>query len=311
MARDGVLLVNLGTPSAPTAPAVRRYLAEFLSDPRVVELPRWLWLPLLHGVILRVRPARSARKYSSIWTPEGSPLALHTACQTERLRAALPGTQVEYAMRYGEPGIAPALGKFSGCGNLGVLPLYPQYSRSTTESVRDCLPAGIRMVESFHDHPAYIAALAANVRRHWDARGRGAMLVMSFHGLPRRAVERGDPYEKQCRSTASLLASALQLRASEWKVAFQSRFGAAEWLQPYTQATLVELARGGLPRVDVMCPGFVSDCLETLEEIGIEARRSFYAAGGREFHLLNCLNEAPEWIDALVRIARDRLRDQA
>ena len=163
------------------------------------------------------------------------------------------------------------------------------------------------MIEDFHDHPAYIGALASSVRRHWDAHGRGEALVMSFHGLPRRAVERGDPYEKQCRATASLLASEVGLRASEWKLTFQSRFGAAEWLQPYTQPALVELARGGLRRVDVMCPGFVSDCLETLEEIGVEARRSFLAAGGREFHLLSCLNEAPEWIDALVRIARDRL----
>lgn len=310
MARDGVLLVNLGTPSAPTAQAVRTYLAEFLSDPRVVELPRWLWLPLLHGVILKVRPARSARKYALIWTPEGSPLALHTVRQTDRLRAALPGTQIECAMRYGEPAIAATLARFSGCRNIVVLPLYPQYSRSTTESVRDCLPAGIRMIENFHDHPAYVAALAANVRRHWDAHGRGGMLVMSFHGLPRRAVERGDPYRTQCEITARLLAAALDLHGSDWKLTFQSRFGAAEWLQPYTQPTLVELARSGFQRVDVICPGFVSDCLETLEEIGIEARRSFLEAGGREFHLLNCLNEAPDWIDALVRIVRDRLQGQ-
>lgn len=311
MARDGVLLVNLGTPSAPTAQAVRTYLAEFLADPRVVELPRWLWLPLLHSVILKVRPARSARKYALIWTPEGSPLALHTVRQTDRLRAALPGTQVEYAMRYGEPEIAATLAGFSGCKDVVVLPLYPQYSRSTTESVRDRLPAGTRMVESFHDHPAYVAALAANVRRHWDAHGRARMLVMSFHGLPRRAVERGDPYQRQCGETVRLLAAVLALSPTEWKITFQSRFGAAEWLQPYTRPTLVELARSGFQRVDVICPGFVSDCLETLEEIGIEARRSFLEAGGREFHLLSCLNEAPEWIDALARIARDRLQGQA
>ena len=184
----GVLLVNLGTPSAPTAQAVRAYLAEFLADPRVVELPRWLWLPILHGIVLQVRPRRSAAKYASIWTPQGSPLAVHTASQAQLLRAALPGMHVEYAMRYGEPGIAAALSKLSGCSDLAVLPLYPQYSRSTTESVRDRLPQGMRMIESFHDHPKYISAVAAGVKRHWEAHGRGQMLLMSFHGLPRRSV---------------------------------------------------------------------------------------------------------------------------
>ncbi len=311
MAVDGVLLVNLGTPSAPTAQEVRRYLAEFLSDPRVVELPRWLWLPLLYGMVLNVRPKRSAAKYAAIWTAEGSPLAVHTARQTELLRAALPGIRVEYAMRYGEPGIASVLIKLSSCERLTVLPLYPQFSASTTASVRDCLAAGVRMVENFHDHPAYLAALAANVRQHWDVHGRGEILVMSFHGLPKRTVERGDPYEKQCRATALLLASALGLRAGDWKVTFQSRFGAAEWLQPYTQPSLVAMAQDGVKRVDVVCPGFVSDCLETLEEIGIVAQRAFLEAGGREFRLIPCLNESPEWIAALAALARDPDRGQA
>lgn len=311
MAVDGVLLVNLGTPSAPTAQEVRRYLAEFLSDPRVVELPRWLWLPLLYGIVLNVRPKRSAAKYAAIWTAEGSPLAVHTARQTELLRAALPGIRVEYAMRYGEPGIASVLIKLSSCERLAVLPLYPQFSRSTTESVRDCLPAGIQLIENFHHHPSYIAALAANVRRHWDAHGRGEILVMSFHGLPKRTVERGDPYEKQCRATALLLASALDVRAGDWKVTFQSRFGAAEWLQPYTQPSLVAMAQDGVKRVDVVCPGFVSDCLETLEEIGIAAQRAFLEASGREFHLIPCLNESPEWIATLAALAREPYRGQA
>jgi protoporphyrin/coproporphyrin ferrochelatase len=298
----GVLLVNLGTPAAPTAQAVRTYLAEFLSDPRVVELPRFVWLPILHGIVLRTRPQRSAQKYAAIWTPEGSPLAVHTARQAALLGAALPATQVEYAMRYGEPSIANALARFRD--RPLVLPLYPQYSRATTESVRDVLRAGTRMIDSFHDHPAYIGALAENVRQHWAAHGRAQTLVMSFHGLPRRSVERGDPYEAQCRATARVLASALGLGETQWKLTFQSRFGAAKWLEPYTQPTLVELARAGVRSVDVVFPGFVSDCLETLEEIGIVAQAAFRAAGGSELRLVPCLNEAPLWIGALAEIAQ-------
>jgi len=304
---NGVLLVNLGTPSAPTAQAVRAYLGEFLADPRVVELPRFLWLPILHGIVLRTRPARSAEKYAAIWTAEGSPLAVHTARQANLLRAALAQAQVEHAMRYGEPSIASALARLARCRDLVVLPLYPQYSRSTNESVRDRLPPGTRMIESFHDHPAYIAALAAGVRRHWEQQGRSAMLVMSFHGLPERAVKRGDPYADQCHATARALAASLGLAPNEWRVTFQSRFGAARWLKPYTQPALVDLARRGARRVDVVCPGFVSDCLETLEEIGIAAREAFLAAGGTDFHLLPCLNESPEWIEALATIARSAL----
>lgn len=298
----GILLVNLGTPCAPTADAVKRYLAEFLSDPRVVELPRLLWLPILHGIVLRSRPAKSAEKYALVWTPEGSPLAVHTRKQAELLGRET-GAPVAYAMRYGAPAIGPAAARLKA--PFVVLPLYPQYSRSTTESVRDCLPPGAPFVESFHAHPAYIAALAATVRRHWDAQGKGEKLVMSFHGLPQRAVDRGDPYERQCRETGALLGKELQLSREDYEVTFQSRFGAAKWLQPYTQPTLVELARSGVRRVDVVCPGFVSDCLETLEEIGITARAAFMAAGGRGFQLVPCLNEAPEWISALARIARE------
>ena len=298
----GVLLVNLGTPAAPTAQAVRSYLEEFLSDPRVVELPRFVWLPILHGVVLRTRPKRSAEKYAAIWTAEGSPLAVHTARQAKLLRAALPNMQVEYAMRYGEPSIAVALGRLPA--NPMVLPLYPQYSRATTESVRDVLPPGTRMIESFHDHPAYIGALAENVRLHWDTHGHADMLVMSFHGLPKRSIERGDAYETQCRATARLLAKALDLREGQWTLTFQSRFGAAKWLEPYTQPTLVELARSGERRVDVVFPGFVSDCLETLEEIGITAKAAFLEAGGTELRLVPCLNESPAWIAALASIVR-------
>lgn len=278
---------------------MRAYLAEFLSDPRVVKLPRFVWLPILYGLVLRTRPARSAEKYAAIWSAEGSPLASHTARQAELLQKELR-LPVAHAMRYGEPAIARALQSLPQ-DDVTVIPLYPQYSESTTESVADRLPRAIRMIRDFHDHPGYISALAANVRRHWAANGRAAVLIMSFHGLPKRA---GGAYERQCRATGRLLANALGLQEREWRLTFQSRFGFAEWLQPYTEPTLVELAKSGVPRVDVVCPGFVSDCLETLEEIGIGARRRFLEAGGREFYLLSCLNEAPEWIAALALIAR-------
>jgi ferrochelatase len=285
---------------------VRAYLAEFLSDPRVVQLPRWLWLPVLHGIVLRTRPARSAKKYASIWTPEGSPLAVHTRRQAQLLGMVLAerSDKVAYAMRYGAPTIAEGLKKLSGCGQLVVVPLYPQFSRSTTESIRDVIGPKVAMVESFHDHPAYIAALAAGVQRHWTTHGKGGKLVMSFHGLPKRAVDQGDPYLAQCQATAKILAGTLRIAPADYAVTFQSRFGAAEWLQPYTEPTLVALAKQGVARVDVVCPGFVSDCLETLEEIAVEAKHAFLGAGGREFHALPCLNESPEWIKALDAISR-------
>ena len=291
-----VLLVNLGTPAAPTAPAVRRYLAEFLADPRVVPLPRLLWLPLLHGVVLPLRARQSAHKYAQIWTPEGSPLAVHTARIAQRL-AEHTRLSVAYAMRYGEPSIGGALAKLA---DPVVVPLYPQYAQSTTGSVLDVLPRGVPVVRGFHDHPAYIAALAASVRRHWEECGRGLMLLISFHGLPQRMAR---DYETQCRTTAALLARALELRDAEWRVTFQSRFGYARWLEPYTEQTLIELARDGLRRADVICPGFVADCLETLEEIGIRARRRFEEAGGESLELVACLNDSPEWIAALGEIS--------
>jgi protoporphyrin/coproporphyrin ferrochelatase len=261
-------------------------------------------LPILYGFILRNRPKKSAQKYAAIWTSQGSPLAVHTKQQALLLGKALAerSIKVAYAMRYGKPSIQEGLKQLADCGELVVVPLYPQFSRSTTESIRDVLPAGIEMIEQFHDHPAYIAALAAVVQRHWAAHGK-ALLVMSFHGLPQRSVDRGDPYQKQCVATAKVLAGVLRLAPAEYRVTFQSRFGAAKWLQPYTAPTLVSLAMEGLKRVDVVCPGFVSDCLETLEEIAIEGRKIFMDAGGGEFHALPCLNEAPEWIAALGKIA--------
>ena len=277
---------------------MRSYLAEFLSDPRVVRLPRLVWLPILHGIVLRKRPAQSAAKYAAIWTAEGSPLAVHTRRQAALLQIALADAKVEYAMRYGEPSLAAARVRLP---EAKVLPLYPQYSDSTTGSIIDVMGPGQQIVMQFYDHPAYIEALAANVRRHWQAHGRGAKLVMSFHGLPKRG---GALYAGQCYGTSKLLADRLQLGAGEWITTFQSRFGFTEWLQPYTAPTLVSLAQRKVGRVDVVCPGFVSDCLETLEEIGIEARGAFLTAGGREFHLIACLNESPEWIAALAAIVR-------
>lgn len=293
-----ILLVNLGTPAAPTPPAVRAYLAEFLSDPRVVALPRWLWLPILHGIVLRRRPRESAHKYAQIWMPEGSPLAVYTARQA-RLLAEKTGERVDYAMRYGAPAVRAVYARMN---DPLVLPLYPQYADSTTASVMDALPANARVLREFHAHPAYIAALAAVVRRHWQQHGRGGMLLMSFHGLPQRGA---GSYPEDCAHTAKLLARELELGESEWRLAFQSRFGYAKWLEPYTEATLAELARSGIGRVDVVCPGFVADCLETLEELGIRGREVFLGAGGREYHLVPCLNDSPEWIAALAAIARD------
>lgn len=273
---------------------MRAYLAEFLSDPRVVELPRWLWLPILHGIVLRRRPAASARRYARIWTAEGSPLAVHTARQAELLRAAT-GLPVAHAMRYGEPSIASVLRNLPG--PVRVVPLYPQYARSTTESIRDVVGRDVAFVEQFHDHPAYLAALAALVEERPD------VLVMSFHGLPQRAVARGDPYRDQCLRTARLLAEALRLPPAAYRVTFQSRFGPARWLQPYTADVLAELGAARTRRVHVLCPGFVADCLETLEEIALEGRDIFIRAGGGEFRALPCLNESPRWIEALAAIA--------
>jgi len=326
MTSTAILLVNLGTPDAPTPRAVKRYLAEFLGDPRVVELPRWLWLPILHGIVLLVRPAKSAAKYATIWTSEGSPLKVHTERQAKLLkgflahgrRQAPEPVAVDWAMRYGNPSIPAALDRLSAAGarRILVLPLYPQFAGSTTASTQDAVaawrerqttPPEIDLLPEFHQHPGYIDALAAAVRDHWEKNGRGDKLVMSFHGIPKRSVDRGDPYADQCHATARLLAAALHLPDGAWLATFQSRFGAAEWLQPYTQPSLETLAREGLASVDVICPGFPADCLETLEEIAGECREAFLHAGGRAFAYIPCLNERDDWIGTLVDIALDRL----
>ncbi len=318
-----ILLCNLGTPDAPTAPALRRYLAEFLSDRRVVEIPRIAWWPLLHGIILRTRPARSAAKYQTIWTEEGSPLLLWTRKQATMLHGWLgqAGLSVPVlpAMRYGEPAIAAQLQALADAGaqRILVLPLYPQYSATTTASVIDGVMAWagrtrrlpeLRFVNGYHTHPDYIAALAQSVRAHWQREGgRAEQLVMSFHGIPERNVRLGDPYAEQCRATAELLAHALGLASDRYRLTFQSRFGRARWLQPYTEPTLVALAQGGTRSVDVICPGFTGDCLETLQEIDQEAREAFLKAGGETFRYIPCLNDSNAWISALSRIAQQHL----
>jgi ferrochelatase len=321
--RTGVLLVNLGTPAAPTAQAVRPYLKAFLSDPRVVEIPRALWWLILNGIILNTRPKKSAAKYAAVWTADGSPLLAHTEKQAKLLKGwlgehiASPFT-VDYAMRYGEPSISTVLDrlKAAGCDRILLLPAYPQYAASTTATANDAAfewlrsvrnqPA-LRTVRHYHDHPAYIHALAANVRDYWQMHGRPDVLLTSFHGVPRAVLDKGDPYHCECQKTGRLLAEALGLDAKQYRLTFQSRFGRAEWLQPYTDKTLHTLAREQVKRVDVVAPGFTADCLETLEELGMEGRAAFLGAGGKEFHYIPALNEHPLWIDALGRIALENL----
>ena len=321
-ARTAVLYCNLGTPDEPTAPAVRRYLAQFLGDSRVVEIPKPIWMLILHGIILRTRPAKSAAKYASVWTPEGSPLMVWTQKQAKLLKGFLgeQGHQVDVrvAMTYGNPGVAQVLDqlKAEGFTRVLVLPAYPQYSGTTTAALFDAIyhwaqrtrnVPELRFVNRYHDDPGYIGALAATVQRHWQANGQPDHLVMSFHGVPERTLHLGDPYHCECHKTGRLLAEHLGLSRQQYTVTFQSRFGKAKWLEPYTEPTLIALAKAGTQRVDVMCPGFPSDCLETLEEINMEAREAFLHAGGAEFHYIPCLNDDLGWVRALTAIAEQHL----
>ena len=321
-ARTAVLLCNLGTPDAPTASALRRYLGQFLSDHRVVEIPRAAWLPILHGIILRTRPAKSAAKYATVWTTEGSPLAVWTTKQATLLRGWLGeaghNVLVRPAMRYGNPSIASQLDalKAEGATRVLILPLYPQYSGTTTASVFDAVYTWaartrnipeLRFVNHYHDDAGYIDALASTVRAHWKHHGPPDKLVMSFHGVPERTLHLGDPYHCESHKTARLLAERLGLQKSDWQLTFQSRFGKAKWLEPYTEPTLIEMGKAGVGRVDVICPGFTGDCLETLEEINQEAREAFLHAGGKEFHYIPCLNDSPDWITALSAVAQQHM----
>ena len=321
--RTAVLLVNLGTPEAPTKPALRRYLRQFLWDPRVVEIPRPVWWLILNGVVLNLRPAKSAAKYAKIWMKDGSPLKVHTERQAALLKRELgangmPDVEVAWAMRYGQPSIASVLDSFKreGMERVLVVPVYPQYAASSTASVMDDVadwikrsrnPLEIRFIKHFHDHPGYIAAVASTVGEHWAANGRPDKLVMSFHGLPRRSLDLGDPYYCECQKTGRLLAESLDLAKDDYLITFQSRFGKAEWLQPYTQATLEKLGHDGTGRVDVVCPGFVADCLETLEEIAMDCKGDFLSSGGKEFHYIPCVNERPDWISALSDLVATHL----
>jgi ferrochelatase len=317
--RTAVLLCNLGTPDAPTASAVRRYLAEFLGDHRVVEIPRLIWMAILHGIILRVRPAKSAAKYATIWTDEGSPLKIWTDKQAQALQEVFnargEAVTVRYAMNYGNPSIASQLDalKAEGHTRILILPAYPQYSGTTTASVFDAvyrwglqsrvLPE-FRFINHYHDHPAYIQALAERVRAHWAAHGQPERLVMSFHGVPERTLHLGDPYHCECYKTARLLGEALGLSKAQYMVTFQSRFGKAKWLEPYTEPTLIALAEQGVKRIDLICPGFTSDCLETLEEISQEAQEAYLHAGGETFHYIPCLNDSAIWVNGMHELSK-------
>lgn len=330
-AKTAVVLVNLGTPDAPTPDAVRRYLAEFLGDPRVVEIPRPIWMLILHGIILRVRPKKSAAKYATIWTETGSPLQAHTESQARLLDIILRQQGhdliVTWAMRYANNGprsIPATLEQLrsQNATRILLLPMYPQYSASTTGTAIDQAlnwltglrnQPELRYVRNFADDTGYITALTDQIRAHWQQTPPPALpdpgyrLVMSFHGLPERNLKLGDPYFCECHKTARLVAEILNLPPEAVITTFQSRFGKAKWLQPYTEPTLIELARQGVKRVDVLCPGFVADCLETLEEINMEVRAAFLTAGGEHFHYLPCLNETPRWIEALADLTKRHL----
>jgi ferrochelatase len=321
--KTGILLINLGTPDAPTSQAVRPYLKQFLSDPRVVEIPKLLWWFILNGIILNVRPKKSAAKYATVWTDEGSPLRVHTEKQAallqgylgERTKAQLV---VEFAMRYGNPSIPSVLRKMKAqnCQRILVVPMYPQYASSSTATAFDIVfeefrkmrntPA-LRTIRNYHDDQGYIKALANNISDYWMKNGRPDKLVMSFHGVPQYTLDKGDPYHCECHKTARLLAQQLGLKDDQYVLSFQSRFGKAEWIKPYTTATLQDLGKRGTRRVDVVCPGFVADCLETLEEIAQEGKEDFQHAGGGEYHYIPCLNTRNDWIHALTDLVMNNL----
>ena len=336
--RTAVLLVNLGTPDAPTASAVRRYLAEFLHDHRVVSLSRWLWCPILHFVILPLRGPRVAKKYADVWLPGGSPLAVHTAELAAAVQARLPEQRVVHAMRYGNPSMDETVASLraEGVNEIAVLPLYPQYSTTTTASVADkvgMLEDGIRddsirdhgmrdhgvrdgeldfrFIDDYHLDPAWVAAVADSIRAHWAEYGRGERLLFSFHGIPQRLVDAGDPYQRQVWASVDAIVAALGIAPDEARLTFQSRFGREPWLQPYTDKTLQALAAQGVKRVDVVCPGFAVDCLETLEEITVENAALFREAGGDALRYIPCLNASPAHADALAALARRHLQGAA
>jgi ferrochelatase len=321
--KTGVLLVNLGTPDSPTAKDIRRYLGEFLSDPRVIEIPRYLWLPILHGMVLTARPKKLVPRYRGIWMDDGSPLLVYSQRQAAGLRDQLAQrgvhAEVELGMRYGNPSVADAMTRLRalGCERMLVVPLYPQYAASTTATVVDAVTrhAGrlrdqpeLRFIKRFYEDPGYLGAVVARIEAFWREHGRPQKLVMSFHGLPRYSIELGDPYYQDCLRTGRLLRERLGLMPEQVEITFQSRFGAARWLEPYTEPTLKELARLGVTEVDVVCPGFLADCLETLEEIQVECRDAFLAAGGKQFRYIPAVNDDPAWTVALADMVQRNLQ---
>jgi len=321
--KTGVLLVNLGTPDAPTAAAVRPYLKQFLGDPRVVEIPKLIWWFILNVIILNVRPKKSAEKYATVWMSEGSPLRVYLEKQTTLLQGFLGERTkapfiVDFAMSYGSPSIENALHKLKAqnCQRILIMPMYPQYAASATAPVFDQVfstlqkmrntPA-LRTIRNFHDDSGYIKALANNINEYWTKNGRPEKLVMSFHGVPQYTLDKGDYYHCECHKTGRLLAQELGLTAEQYTVSFQSRFGKAEWIKPYTTATLLELGKQNIKRVDVVCPGFTADCLETLEEIAQEGKEDFQHAGGGEFNYIPCLNDRNDWMLALTDLVMENL----
>jgi ferrochelatase len=320
----GVLITNLGTPDAPEARALRPYLKQFLSDPRVVEVPRLLWWLILNGIILRVRPRRSAEAYQTVWTDEGSPLLIHTRDQAQGLQRVLEqrhGTSIKvgFGMRYGQPSIGGALQELmaSGVRQLLVLPLYPQYGGPTTGSTFDAVAADFtarrwvpdfRFVSHYCDHPGYIAAVADSIRAHWADHGSADRLIFSYHGEPRRYLDQGDPYHCQCHKTSRLVAAELGLAEGQYLTTFQSRFGREEWLKPYTDETLKALPGEGVTAVQVVCPGFSADCLETIEEIGVENRDYFLESGGERYEYIPCLNAEDAHVDFLATLVEEQLQ---
>ena len=318
--RIGVCITNLGTPEAPDTKSVRRFLREFLSDPRVIEFPRLGWWFILNTVILTFRPSRSAALYQRVWSQRGSPLLVHTEAQCLAVAERLPQLEVVFGMRYGKPSIGSAIQELArrGVNRIIVLPLYPQYSATTTASTFDAFAQAfkrIRYLPEFHfvtayyDDPGYIGALAESVRDAWSEIPRGERLLMSFHGIPARYAMAGDPYPDQCRITAEHLAEALGITEESWDIGYQSRVGREPWLQPYTAQTLKTWAKQGIKSVDVLCPGFSADCLETVDEIGFESKQLFLRAGGKSLRYIPALNHRPTHITALVNIIKRRITD--
>ena len=314
MQKTGILISNLGTPQQPSTQAVRTYLKEFLSDPYVVDKPRWLWLPILYGIILNVRPKASAKKYAEIWQSEGSPLLIYTEKLKKKLQQTLIDTPIALGMRYGTPSLKTAIAELeqSGVKKLILLPLYPQYSLSTTASTWAAVKALLastqikpQLIQDYHAYPLYIDALVQSIKAFWAIEGRAQKLILSFHGLPQSFISRGDPYYQQCQKTTALLAAKLNLKPEDYLMTFQSRLGVEKWLQPYTMESMKKLPALGIKNIQVICPGFACDCLETLEEIKMMNQAFFIAAGGEKFSYIPCLNDQETHVNLLKTLILD------